>query len=83
MKYREISKMVRIKLLEGLIKIRDERRAKDKKYYRHDKKYNKLDSEMKEELNILKNEPATPEDISKKIGISWNTAQNYLLKLSL
>ncbi|MHA1380388.1 MAG: hypothetical protein ACTSRG_18640 [Candidatus Helarchaeota archaeon] len=29
----------------------------------------------------MKKEPSTPEDISKLIGISWNTAQNYLLKL--
>lgn len=33
-------------------------------------------------IKILENEPSTPEEISKKIGISWNTAQNYLLKLS-
>ncbi|NVM03089.1 MAG: hypothetical protein HWN67_12175 [Candidatus Helarchaeota archaeon] len=32
-------------------------------------------------MNILKKEPSTPEDISRIFGISWNTAQNYLLKL--
>ncbi len=33
-------------------------------------------------IEILEKEPSTPEEISRKIGISWNTAQNYLLKLS-
>lgn len=56
MKYKEISKIIRIKILEGLINVRDERRKNDKKYYRNNEKYIKLDNEMKEELNILKNE---------------------------
>ncbi len=52
--YKEISKIVRIKLIKGLIEVRDKRRANSKKYYRHLDKYIKLDNEMKDELNLLK-----------------------------
>jgi 1-acyl-sn-glycerol-3-phosphate acyltransferase len=53
MNYKEISKMVRIKLLEGLIDVRDKRRQ-NKKYYRNKQKYIEIDNEMKAELLRLK-----------------------------
>ena len=54
MDYKEISKNVRIKLIDGLLKIRDNRRNNSKSYYRHKKKFIEKDNEMKEELIKLK-----------------------------
>ena len=52
-KYKEISKNVKTKLLKGLIEVRDERRKKEKNYYRHIQKYIDLDNEMRVELKEL------------------------------
>lgn len=52
--YKEISKSIRIKLLDGLLKVRDQRRNNSKKYYRHNQKYIDLDNEMRIDLNKLK-----------------------------
>jgi 1-acyl-sn-glycerol-3-phosphate acyltransferase len=51
--YREISRIIRIKLMEGLINLRNYRRNNNK-YYRNKQKYIDLDNEMLNELNALK-----------------------------
>lgn len=56
MNFKELSKTIRIKLIEGLLEIRDKRRKNSKIYYRHDKKYINLDNDMREELLFLKSE---------------------------
>ncbi len=52
--YKEISKSIRIILIEELLKVRDQRRINSKKYYRNNQKYIDLDNEMQIELNKLK-----------------------------
>lgn len=52
--YKTLSNIVRLKMIEALIKLRDERRLKDKNYYRNNSHYIKLDNEMKDELINLK-----------------------------
>lgn len=52
--YKEISKSIRIILIDELLKVRDQRRNNSKKYYRHNQKYIDLDNEMRIELNKLK-----------------------------
>lgn len=52
--YKTLSNIVRLKMIEALVNLRDERRAKDKNYYRNNNHYIKLDDEMKEELIGLK-----------------------------
>jgi 1-acyl-sn-glycerol-3-phosphate acyltransferase len=54
MEYKELSDIFRIKLMQGLLDIRDERRNKKKYYYRKAQKYIDLDNEMREELKTLK-----------------------------
>lgn len=49
----KVSHLVRTKMIEGLIKLRDERRAKEKKYYRHIEVFKQIDDEMRNELSQL------------------------------
>ena len=51
--YKEVTKIVRLKILKALLEVRDKRRSIDKNYYRHNDKYIKIDNEMKEELKDL------------------------------
>lgn len=51
--YKEISKIVKTKLIKGLLEARDQRRSNSKKYYRHIQKYIDLDNEMRKELKEL------------------------------
>lgn len=52
-KRKELSDLVRMRIIEGLLELRELRRKKDKWYYRHCDKYVKADEEMKEELKLL------------------------------
>lgn len=52
--YKTLSDIVRLKLLEGLTNLREERRNKDKKYYRNNKNFILLDNEMVEEAKLLR-----------------------------
>lgn len=57
--YKDLSKVIRVIMIEELLKIRDKRREIDKKYYRHDPQFLTIDQEMREEL----------EEFKKKINI--------------
>jgi 1-acyl-sn-glycerol-3-phosphate acyltransferase len=52
--YKEVAKNIRIKIIEGLLEVRDKRRGKTKAYYRRSQKYIDIDNEMREELLLLK-----------------------------
>jgi 1-acyl-sn-glycerol-3-phosphate acyltransferase len=52
--YKEISKIVRFKLIKALLEVRDGRRKKFKNYYRNKQKFVDLDNEMRFELEKLK-----------------------------
>ncbi len=52
--YRKIASLTREKILEGLIDIRNTRRAKEKNYYRHCPKFIEIDREMEMELSEIK-----------------------------
>ncbi|HPP04839.1 MAG TPA: lysophospholipid acyltransferase family protein [Spirochaetota bacterium] len=56
--YKEVAKVIRTIMIEALLEIRDKRRENDKKYYRNDSQFLKIDLEMREEL----------EDFKKKIN---------------
>ena len=45
---------MRIKFLEELLKLRDERRQKERFYYRKKQKFEELDNRMRDELAKLK-----------------------------
>ena len=52
--YKEISKIIRYKLIKALLEVRDERRNKYKNYYRNKQKFIDLDNEMRVELDKLR-----------------------------
>ena len=52
--YKRISLLVRIRMIEGLIKLRNRRREQEKNYYRLSEKYIMIDKQMEEELEVLK-----------------------------
>lgn len=52
--YKELNKVMRIKFLEELLKLRDERRQKERFYYRKKQKFEELDNQMRDELAKLK-----------------------------
>jgi 1-acyl-sn-glycerol-3-phosphate acyltransferase len=52
--YKELAKVMRIKMTEALLSLRDERRAKEKYYYRKKQKFVELDNQMREELKEQK-----------------------------
>ena len=54
MTYKEISKMVRYKLIKALLEVRDKRRMNFKNYYRQKQKFIELDNDMRIELEKLK-----------------------------
>jgi|GEM_PF-848545 len=51
--YKQVSKLVKIIIMENVLKLRDERRNNNK-YYRNQPKFIELDNEIREELKILK-----------------------------
>jgi 1-acyl-sn-glycerol-3-phosphate acyltransferase len=63
--YVRLSNLVRSRMMEGLINIRDERRKTEKKYYRKDEIFEKIDNEMKQELIELN-------ELIEKKGIALN-----------
>jgi 1-acyl-sn-glycerol-3-phosphate acyltransferase len=52
--YVRLSNLVRLKMIEGLIELRDSRRANEKNYYRKIPEFEKIDQEMRDELALLK-----------------------------
>ncbi|HOJ64106.1 MAG TPA: lysophospholipid acyltransferase family protein [Spirochaetota bacterium] len=50
----KLSHLVRTKMVEGLIDLRDYRRKKEKNYYRKIPKFEEIDNQMREELKQLK-----------------------------
>ena len=51
--YKDLSKIMRTKFIENLLAVRDERRKKEKRYYRKIEKFEKIDNEMRDELKML------------------------------
>jgi 1-acyl-sn-glycerol-3-phosphate acyltransferase len=49
-----LSNLVRIRMIEGLIRLRDDRRVSEKNYYRKIPQFEQIDNEMREELANLK-----------------------------
>lgn len=54
MDYKDISRMMRIKITEGLLELRDSRRERFKNYYRNSEKYIAVDNEMRSDLEKQK-----------------------------
>ncbi|OHD14525.1 MAG: hypothetical protein A2086_14330 [Spirochaetes bacterium GWD1_27_9] len=50
----KLSNIVRYKMIEGLVDLRNKRRMNEKNYYRKNPKYEKLDQEMKDDLVKIK-----------------------------
>ncbi len=50
----KLSHLVRTKMIEGLLALRDERRRTEKNYYRKIQKFEEIDNQMREELKQLK-----------------------------
>jgi len=54
--YVKLSQLMRVKMIEGLLEVRDNRRKNEPNYYRHYIGFEKKDDEMREELKQLKAE---------------------------
>jgi 1-acyl-sn-glycerol-3-phosphate acyltransferase len=52
--YRKVSRLVRARMIEGLLNVRDSRRETEPRYYRHIDKFKAVDDEMRRELAALK-----------------------------
>ena len=50
----KLSHLIRTKMIEGLLELRDDRRKKEKNYYRKIAKFEEIDNQMREELKQLK-----------------------------
>ena len=51
--YKDISDNIRVKMIRELLEIRDERRKSHPSYYRHNKKYQDIDNQMRSKVSEL------------------------------